>query len=116
MGLTPVVTRSAADRSQSSRSARSDAPDWIGMAAGGSLIAAGLLLFAGKRRAAMAAAAAGTSLAMLEQQDLLRTLWKQLPGYVDQVQQAISQVRNTVDEFTVKAAPGPRPVSNPDEG
>jgi hypothetical protein len=115
MGLTPVVTQSATNRPQSTGSARSDAPDWIGMAAGGSLIAAGLLLFAGKRRAAMAAAAAGTSLAMLEQQDLLRTLWKQLPGYVDQVQQAISQVRSTVEEFTVKAASGPHPVSNPDK-
>ena len=76
--------------------------DWIKIAAGASLIAGGLLLLTGKRRAGMAAAATGTTLAMLDQQDLLRTWWGQLPGYVDQVQSMIGQVQSTVEDFTTK--------------
>ncbi len=79
-----------------------DSTDWIKIAAGASLIAGGLLLLTGQRRAGMAAAATGTTLAMLDQQDLLRTWWGQLPGYVDQVQNMIGQVQSTVDDFTSK--------------
>lgn len=92
---------------------RSEALDWIAVAAGGSLIAAGFLMLFGKRRAAMAAAAAGTSLAMLEQQELLRSLWKQLPSYVDQVQSAINQVRSTVEEISTQTGLGSFTESGP---
>ncbi len=40
--------------------------NWIGFAAGGTLVAAGLLLLVGERRAGMVAAASGTALAMTE--------------------------------------------------
>ncbi len=116
MGLTPVPQRVRQSDSTETAEARTETVDWIALAAGGSLIAAGLLLLSGKRRAAMAAAAAGTSLAMLEQQDLLRSLWKQLPGYVDQVQQTISQVRNTVEDLSAKTSPPPKPVPTPTAG
>lgn len=116
MGLTPVPQRVRQSDSTEAATSRTETVDWIALAAGGSLIAAGLLLLSGKRRAAMAAAAAGTSLAMLEQQDLLRSLWKQLPGYVDQVQQAISQVRNTVEDITAQTSPPPKPAPSPTEG
>lgn len=79
-----------------------DSTDWIKIAAGASLIAGGILLLTGQRRAGMAAAATGTTLAMLDQQDLLRTWWGQLPGYVDQVQSMIGQVQSTVEDFTAK--------------
>ncbi len=116
MGLTPVPQRVRQSDSTETAKSRTEAVDWIAWAAGGSLIAAGLLLLSGKRRAAMAAAAAGTSLAMLEQQDLLRSLWKQLPGYVDQVQQAISQVQNTVEDITAITSPSPKPAPTPTDG
>ncbi len=111
MSLSPVSHTSHQGSRLSSASARHDELDWIALAAGGSLIAAGLLMLAGKRRAAMAAAAAGTSLAMLEQQDLVRSLWKQLPGYVDQVQSAIHQVRSTVEEISAQTGLGERPAA-----
>lgn len=79
-----------------------DSTDWIKVAAGASLIAGGLLLLTGKRRAGMAAAATGTTLALLDQQDLLRTWWGQLPGYVDHIQNMIGQVQSTVEDFTAK--------------
>lgn len=81
---------------------RDDSTDWIKIAAGASLIAGGLLLLTGQRRAGMAAAATGTTLAMLDQQELLRTWWRRLPVYVDQVQDMIGQVQSTVEEFTAK--------------
>lgn len=76
--------------------------DWVKIAAGSTLIAGGLLLLAGQRRAALAAAATGTTLAMLDQQEMLRAWWRQLPSYVDQVQDMIGQVQGTVDDFTAK--------------
>lgn len=76
--------------------------DWVKIAASSTLIASGLLLLAGQRRAALAAAATGTTLAMLDQQEMLRSWWSQLPGYVEQVQDMIGQVQNTVEDFTAK--------------
>ncbi len=75
---------------------------WAGFAAGGSLVAAGLLLLCGERRAGMVAAASGTALALLDQQETLRTWWNALPGYIDQVQGVLGQVQDTVNEVTVK--------------
>lgn len=79
-----------------------DSVDWLRIAAAGSLIAGGLLYVAGERRAGMAAAATGTALAMVDQQDLLRAWWRQLPGYVDQVQQMLDDVQNLVEDLTGK--------------
>lgn len=115
MSLAPVPHTTEQGGRTSSAGVRNHEMDWISLAAGGSLIAAGLLMLAGKRRAAMAAAATGTSLAMLEQQDLVRSLWRQLPGYVDQVQSAIQQVRSTVEEITAQTGLGDRPVATPPE-
>jgi hypothetical protein len=76
--------------------------DWMRIAAASSLIAGGLLYVAGKRRAGIAAAATGTALAMIDQQDALRTLWRQLPGYLDQVQQMLDDVQSLAEDFTGK--------------
>jgi hypothetical protein len=75
---------------------------WAGFAAGGSLVAAGLLLLCGERRAGMVAAASGTALALLDQQATLSDWWNALPAYIDQVQGALGQVQNAVNEVTVK--------------
>lgn len=76
--------------------------NWVGIAAGTTLAAAGLLLLSGKRRAGMLTAVSGTTLAVLDQQDALRTWWDALPGYVDQVQNLLTQVQDTVNEVAVK--------------
>ena len=86
----------------SPRVQRDNSTDWIKVAAGASLITGGLLLLTGQRRAGLAAAATGTTLAMLDQQELLRTWWKQLPGYVDHVQDMIGQVQSRVEDFTAR--------------
>ncbi len=80
----------------------SEAMNWIGFAAGGTLVAAGLLLLSGERRAGMVAAASGTALALVNQQEALQSWWNALPGYIDQVQRVLGQVQDTVNEVAVK--------------
>jgi hypothetical protein len=80
----------------------SEATSWIGFAAGGTLVAGGLMLLAGERKAGMVAAASGTALALLDQQETLHTWWNALPGYIDQVQNVLGKVQDTVNEVAVK--------------
>ena len=80
----------------------SETMNWIGFAAGGTLVTAGLLLLAGERRAGMVAAASGTALALLDQQQTLHSWWNALPGYIDQVQDVLAKVQETVNEVAAK--------------
>jgi ABC-type transporter Mla subunit MlaD len=61
-----------------------------------------MLLLSGNRRAGLLAAASGTTLALLDQQETLRSWWNALPGYIDQVQGLLGQVQDTVNEVAVK--------------
>jgi hypothetical protein len=79
-----------------------EAMNWLGFAAGGTLVAGGLLMLIGERRAGLVAAASGTALAMLDQPETLRTWWEALPGYIDQVQHIIGRVQDTVNEVAAK--------------
>ena len=76
--------------------------DWVRIAAASSLIAGGLLYIAGERRAGIAAAATGTALAVIDQQESLRAWWRQLPGYVDQIQHMLEDVQTLVEDITGK--------------
>ena len=76
--------------------------NWAGYAAGISLVAGGLLLLSGRRRAGMVAASAGTAMALLDQQETLRSWWHTLPGYIDEVQLTLSQVQNAVNDMAAK--------------
>ena len=76
--------------------------NWVGFAAGGTLVTAGLLLLAGERRAGMVAAASGTALALLDQQETLHSWWNALPGYIDEVQDVLAKVQDTVNELAAK--------------
>ena len=80
----------------------SETMNWVGFAAGGTLVTAGLLLLAGERRAGMVAAASGTALALLDQKPTLNSWWNALPGYIDQVQGVLGKVQNTVNEVAEK--------------
>jgi hypothetical protein len=82
--------------------AESEAMSWIAFAAGGTLVAAGLLMLAGERRAGMVAAASGTALALLDEKETLQSWWESLPGYIDQVQNVLNKVQDTVNEVAVK--------------
>lgn len=101
MVIIPLAERAQESKSRSCAEA-CEGTNWVGIAAGATLAAAGLLLLSGKRRAGMLTAVSGTTLAVLDQQDALRTWWDALPGYVDQVQNLLTQVQDTVNEVAVK--------------
>jgi hypothetical protein len=96
------LSKPANDSRTTPDAADSEAMNWIGFAAGGTLVAAGLLLLSGERRAGMVAAASGTALALVNQQETLQSWWNALPGYIDQVQRVLGQVQDTVNEVAVK--------------
>jgi len=112
MGLVPV---SKPENNSAANAQQADNIDWIKIAAGGSLIVGGFLLLTGQRRAGMVAAASGTALALIDQQDALRSWWKILPGYVDQVQRMISQVQNKVEDIAAKRESLEQALSKPVE-
>jgi hypothetical protein len=74
--------------------------DLINVAAGTALIAGGLLMLGRQRRAGMVVAAAGSALALLDHEEALRAWWKQLPGFVNQVEAVIGQVQQKVSEIS----------------
>jgi len=76
--------------------------NWLGFTAGTTLAVAGMLLLSGNRKAGMLAAASGTTLALLDQQETLRSWWNALPDYIDQIQRLLGQVQDTVNEVAVK--------------
>ena len=79
-----------------------EALNWVGFAAGSALIAGGLLLLSGQRRAGMVAASTGTALALLDQQETLRSWWNILPTYLDEFQATLSKVQSTVNDVSAK--------------
>ncbi|MGB6192279.1 MAG: hypothetical protein WBF42_07425, partial [Terracidiphilus sp.] len=81
---------------------QSESPDWIKFAAGGALIAGGLLLLSNKRHAGLIISAAGAGLAVADQQDTVRAMWNQVPGYIDRFQGFINQVQSKVDTVSAK--------------
>src|ERR1035441_3719268 len=97
-----VVVPLAKTANDSARTPECEAMNWIGFAAGGTLVAAGLLLLAGERRAGMVAAASGTALALLDQKETLHSWWNALPGYIDEVQDVLAKVQDTVNELAAK--------------
>jgi len=96
------LSMSENDSQTSSGAVESECMNWIGFAAGGTLVAGGLLMLIGERRAGLVAAASGTALAMLDQPETLRSWWEALPGYIDQVQHLLGHVQDTVNEVAAK--------------
>ncbi len=101
MVLVPL-SKPANDSATTPEAVESETMNWVGFAAGGTLVTAGLLLLAGERRAGMVAAASGTALALLDHQETLHSWWNALPGYIDQVQRVLSQVQATVEDIAIK--------------
>ena len=96
------LSQSANDSALTPDAVESETMNWIGFAAGGTLVTAGLLLLAGERRAGMVAAASGTALALLDQKETLHSWWNTLPVYIDQVQRVLTQVQTTVEDVSAK--------------
>jgi LPXTG-motif cell wall-anchored protein len=84
------------------RTSQDERTNWARIAAGGTLLAGGLLLLTGRRRAGLLTAAAGTTLALLDQNETMRSVWQSLPGYIDNVQSVLTKVQSTVEDVAQK--------------
>ena len=98
MAVVPL-TKKEYDVKPTTKSHQSEETNWTQIAAGGSLLAAGLFLLTGQRKAGFVAAAAGTTLVVLDQQDVIARVWGALPGYVENVQNLLNQVQDSVEEL-----------------
>jgi hypothetical protein len=81
------------------KSHESEETNWTQIAAGGSLLAAGLFLLTGQRKAGFVAAAAGATLVALDQQEVIARVWNSLPFYVERAQGLLNQVQDSVEEL-----------------
>ncbi len=101
MGMVQIRKRRT-DSPDDPASAQSESPDWIKFAAGGALIAGGLLLLSNKRHAGLIVGVAGAGLAVADQQDTVRSVWNQVPGYIERFQGFINQVQSKVETVSAK--------------
>ena len=70
--------------------------------AAGTLLAGGVLIASGRRRAGVAVAAAGTALALLEEQEAVKSWWKNLPGYLNDAQHFLDKIEEYLNEASVQ--------------
>jgi hypothetical protein len=77
-------------------------PDWTHYLAAGTLVAGGVLMVTGHKRAGMAVAAAGTALALVEEQEAIKSWWKRLPGYLDDAQEFLDKIEGYLEEAAVQ--------------
>jgi hypothetical protein len=89
-------------QSKAAQSAKAEQTNWVRIAAGGTLVAGGLLLLTDQRRAGLAACATGTALAMLDQQEAVRSWWNTIPVYIDDLQRMLDQVQGTMQSLEVQ--------------
>jgi hypothetical protein len=68
----------------------------------GSLIVSAWLLFTGRRKAALAVAAGGAAVALLENPDVARELWKGIPGYLHSAKDMLVRAEEFVEDVAEK--------------
>jgi hypothetical protein len=83
---------------------RSSDAEWLLYSAAGALAAGSLLLVTGNRKAGLVVSATGAALAMLDQQEAVKTCWNALPGYLTEIQNLLTRVQDTVEEITAQGA------------
>ena len=93
------LQKSANEAETELRAREPESTSWIQIASGATLIAGGLLLLTGNRRAGTVAAASGAALALLDQQEALRSCWNALPVYIDEVQRVLNQVQDSIEDI-----------------
>jgi hypothetical protein len=79
-------------------------PDWTHYVAAGTVIAGGALIATGHRRAGMAVAATGAAMALLEEQEAVKSWWKNVPAFLAEAQVFLDKVDGYLKEATVQGA------------
>ena len=73
---------------------------WVGYVAAGTLAAGGVLLVSGQRRAGLVAAVSGAALAMLDQQEVVKTWWSRLPGFLAELHKTLERAQGAVEDLS----------------
>ena len=76
--------------------------EWLRFAAATTLVAGSVLLLNGKKKAGLITAAAGTAVAMIDQQETMRTWWDALPGYIDATQRLLGRAQSAMEDLAVQ--------------
>jgi hypothetical protein len=74
--------------------------NWIRYAAAGTLAASGVLLVTGQRRIGLITALSGAALALIDQQDVVRSCWDKLPEFLEDVQGLLSKTQTAVEDLS----------------
>ncbi len=74
--------------------------NWIRYAAAGTMAASGVLLVTGQRRIGLIAALSGAALALIDQQDVVRSCWDKLPEFLEDVQGLLSKTQSAVEDIS----------------
>jgi hypothetical protein len=72
---------------------------WTRAVAAASLIAGAWLLVTGRRKSALAVAAGGAAVALLEKPEVLRDLWKGMPGHLRSAKDMLVRVEEFVEDL-----------------
>jgi len=75
---------------------------WTRVVAAGSLVASAYLLFTGRRKSALAVAAGGAAVALLENPEFAREVWKGIPGYLHSAKDMLVRVEEFVEDVAAK--------------
>src|SRR5579863_4254745 len=92
-------SRSGASSFETRKEEASDT-NWIRYAAAGTLAASGVLLVTGQRRIGMITALSGLALALIDQQDVVRSCWDKLPEFLEDVQGLLSKTQSAVEDIS----------------
>jgi hypothetical protein len=82
------------------REEEASATNWIRYAAACTLAASGALLVTGHRRIGLITALSGAALALIDQQDVVRTCWDKLPEFLEDVQGLLSKTQSAVEDIS----------------
>jgi hypothetical protein len=74
--------------------------NWIRYAAAGTLAASGVLLVTGQRRVGLIAALSGAALALIDQQEVVRSCWDRLPEFLGDLQGLLSKTQSAVEDIS----------------
>jgi hypothetical protein len=96
------LSKPASNSSEEPRHRGPKSLSWVSMVAAGTLAAGGALLVSGQRRAGLVTAATGTALAMLDQQETVRTWWNVLPSYLAEAQGMLTRVQAALDDISAQ--------------
>ena len=67
----------------------------------GAIVTGGALMATGRRKAGLAVAVAGTALALLEEQEVVKSWWHNLPEYLTHAQEFLEKVEGYMEDAAV---------------